>query len=55
MYRKTFAEKPQYPRLRDRSPDAGNNPYGPQPPKTAENRAENLGFSEKGCLLWLAP
>jgi hypothetical protein len=23
MYRKTFAEKPQYPRLRDRPPDAG--------------------------------
>ena len=51
MYRKTFAEKPQYPRLRDRPPDAGYDPYGP----AAENRAENLGFSEKGFHLWLAP
>ena len=34
MYRKTFAEKPQYPRLRDRPPDAGNGPCSPQPPKT---------------------
>ena len=51
MYRKTFAEKPQYPRLRDRPPDAGNDPCGP----AAENRAENLGFSLDFSYLWLTP
>jgi len=27
----------------------------PVQPATAENRAESLGFSEKGFHLWLAP